>query len=356
VTSTTSTDVFSLVIGQERAVSALRAAAAVPVHAYLLVGAPGTGAPEAVRAFAAALLCPAGGCGGCEHCRAALDGTHPDLAYFRRRGASLRMEELKDAVSRSLRAPRSAARQVLVLEDVHLVGDVAPVLLKAVEEPPATTVFVLVAEDVPPQLVTLASRCVEIDLPSLDEATVARALVAAGVEPARAAAAAAAAGGRLDRARLLAGDEGFAARVARWQQVPERLNNSGAAVVAVVAELLEAVDEPVAVLRTEHERELARLEEMAAESRERGVRGRAEIVARQRREQRRVRTDELRAGLATLAAVYRDRILQTPGAPARISAALAAVGAIDATADALVRNPNEPLLLQALLLRLGGDG
>jgi DNA polymerase III subunit delta' len=356
VNGTSVTDVFSIVIGQERAVAALRAAAAAPVHAYLLVGAPGTGAPEAVRAFAAALLCPAGGCGACEHCRAALEGSHTDLVYFRRRGASLRMEELKEAVNRSLRAPRSATRQVLVIEDVHLIGDVAPVLLKAVEEPPATTVFLLVADDVPPQLVTLASRCVEIDLPSLDEATVARALVAAGAEPGRALAAAAAAGGRLDRARLLVADEGFAQRIARWQQVPGRLNNSGATVVAVVNELLEAVDEPVALLRSEQERELQLLEETAAGSGERGVRGRADIVARQRREQRRVRTDELRAGLATLAAVYRDRVLSSPGAPARIHSAVAAVDAIDATADALVRNPNEHLLLESLLLRLGGDG
>jgi DNA polymerase-3 subunit delta' len=309
-----------------------------------------------VRAFAAALLCPVAGCGGCEHCRAALDGSHPDLVYFRRRGASLRVEELKEAVSRSLRAPRSSRRQVLVLEDVHLVGDVAPVLLKAVEEPPPTTVFVLVAEEVPPQLVTLASRCVAIDLPSLDEGTVMRALLAAGAVPARAVAAAAAAGGRLDRARRLVEDEGFATRVARWQQIPDRLDQSGATVVAVVTELLEAVDEPAGVLRAEHDRELALLQETAAASHERGVRGRAEIVAGQRREQRRVRTDELRAGLATLAVAYRDRVLQLPSAPARISSALAAVRAIDAAADSLVRNPNEQLLLQALLLRLGGDG
>jgi DNA polymerase-3 subunit delta' len=81
-----------------------------------------------------------------------------------------------------------------------------------------------------------------------------------------------------------------------------------------------------------------------------------EIVARQRREQRRARTDELRAGLATLAAVYRDRALQLPVVPARTSATLAAVRAIDAAADSIVRNPNELLLLQSLLLRLGGDG
>jgi DNA polymerase-3 subunit delta' len=53
------TDLYAGVVGQEKAVAALVAAAARPVHAYLFVGPPGTGKAVAARGFAAALLCPA---------------------------------------------------------------------------------------------------------------------------------------------------------------------------------------------------------------------------------------------------------------------------------------------------------
>jgi DNA polymerase-3 subunit delta' len=347
--------VFAGVVGQRRAVAMLRAFAASPVHAYLLVGPPGSGLDEVGLAFAAALVCQQGGCGVCEQCRAALAGSHPDVVVFARAGAKLSVGQAQEAVQRSLRSPRAARRQVLVLTELHLVEDAAPVLLKAVEEPPATTVFVLLAENVPPELDTIASRCARVDLEALDEATVAAVLVAEGSDAERAAAVAAAAGGRLDRARLLAGDEGFAARLALWRAVPDRLDGTGATVSILTAELLASIAEPAEVLREAHARELR---ELTARASERGdtVRGRAEIDARHRREQRRVRVDELRAGLGTLARAYRDRLASAAVPDRRAAEAITAVAAIDIAADELVRNPSEQLLLESLLLRLSGDG
>jgi DNA polymerase-3 subunit delta' len=347
--------VFDGIVGQPEAVAVMRACVASPVHAYLLVGPPGSGLSEAGVALSAALLCPQGGCGTCSHCRAALERLHPDFVIYERKGASLSVPQAQEAVQRSLRSPRAAARQVLMLTELHLVEDAVPVLLKAVEEPPETTVFVLLAEDLPPELATIASRCARVTLRPLDAATVAGVLVGEGVEPERAAAAAAASGGRLDRARLLATDEGVAARHSRWRDVPALLDGSGASVSRLASELVASIGEPVEVLRAEQDRELKRLAEEAARRRE-PVRGKAEIEARHRREQRRIRTDELRAGLATLAAVYRDR-LSAPGVNTRqVASAVAAVETIDIAADSLVRNPNELLLLEALLVRLSGEG
>ena len=62
-------DLFAGVVGQDEAVAALRAAAANPVHAYLFRGPPGRGGLAAAYGFAAALLCPDGGCGQCATCR-----------------------------------------------------------------------------------------------------------------------------------------------------------------------------------------------------------------------------------------------------------------------------------------------
>jgi DNA polymerase-3 subunit delta' len=346
---------FAGVVGQQRAVAVLKAFVASPVHAYLLVGPPGSGLDEVGLAFAAALVCEQGGCGECQQCRAALAGVHPDVVVFERAGAKLSVGQAQEAVQRSLRSPRAARRQVLLLTELHLVEEAAPVLLKAVEEPPETTVFVMLAEDVPPELDTIASRCARVDLQPLDEATVAAVLVAEGTREDQAAVVAAAAGGRLDRARLLAADEGFAARLALWRAVPDRLDGTGATVSVLTDELLSSIDQPVEVLRKLHAGELRELADRASERGE-TVRGRADIEARHRREQRRVRTDELRAGLATLARAYRDRLASPDLGERRVGEAVAAVAAIDIASDEVIRNPNEQLLLEALLVRLSGDG
>ncbi len=75
-----------------------------------------------------------------------------------------------------------------------------------------------------------------------------------------------------------------------------------------------------------------------------------ELEERHRRELRRQRTDELKAGLAVLAGVYRDRL--TGGGPAA-AGGVAAVGLIQQLAVNLQYNPNEVLQLQALLSALG---
>ena len=94
--------------------------------------------------------------------------------------------------------------------------------------------------------------------------------------------------------------------------------------------------------------ELAELEERVKATGERGS-GRRELTDRHKREERRYRTDEIRAGLTELARRYRDQLSTS----ARPSAAMAAIAAIAALAEELVRNPNERLQLAALFVRLG---
>jgi DNA polymerase-3 subunit delta' len=343
------------IVGQEWAKRLLASSVRSPVHAYLFVGPAGSGRRDAARRFAAALVCPDGGCGTCPSCRSALAEAHPDVVVTERRGAAISVDEAREVVLRAQLGPRAAPRQVLVLVDVHLVGAAAPALLKAVEEPPPTTVFVLLAESVPPALGTLASRCMRVDFAPLDEEEVASVLRAEGVPEDRAREAARAAGGRLDRARLLAVDANAAARLERWQRVPEALDGSGATLVTLARELLSGAEEPVALLR---ERQAAELRDRLDEARrlgERALPGRATIEERHRREQRRARTDELRAGLGALAQVYRERLAGT-SSPRRARAALLALEAVEEASRRLSRNVNEQLLLEWLLLRLESGG
>src|SRR5947208_14362158 len=228
-------------VGQEQAAGRLSAAASSPVHAYLFLGPPGSGKRDAARAFAAALLCPNGGDGTCEVCDRVLRGVHPDVVVVDRSGPYITVDQAREIVRLAVRTPNEGDRKVLVLTDFHLVREAAPTLLKIVEEPPESTIFVVLADHVPPELVTIASRCVRIDFQGFSEEHLAAVLVAEGVEEEAAQQAAAAAGGRLDRARLLASDQALAGRRQAWREVPRRLDGTGAAVGAAAAELTDLI-------------------------------------------------------------------------------------------------------------------
>lgn len=341
--------VFDKLVGQSRAVAQLRAAATSPVHAYLLVGPPGGGKRPAARAFTAALLCPNGGCGECDVCRRVLAGVHPDSILVERDGAHISVGQAREIVRLAVRTPNEGRRKVLVLIDFHLVREAAATLLKIVEEPPPSTIFLILAEDVPPELVTIASRCVRIEFGRLPPEHLAAALVRDGAEPSVAAAVADAADGRLDRARLLASDPGFSARRQAWRTLPTRFDGTGATVSLLATEIVELLGTAaVGPLEARHADERAALDARVEQSGERGA-GRRLMVERHRREQRRLRADELRYGLAQLAGAYRDALASGAGDP---RAAVASVDAIQTAAEGIVRNPSELLFLQALLLRL----
>ena len=328
----------------------LRDAVAAPVHAYLLAGPPGSGKSEAARAFAAALLCPNGGDGTCRDCRLALAGEHPDVREVERAAAAISMEQAREITTLASRTPVEGNRKVLILHEFHLVRDeAAAALLKTIEEPPASTVFVILADDVPPELITIASRCSRIDFRPVPHELVVAALVADGVDPEAAALVADAAAGDLDRARLLAADPGLAARREAFHRLPTRLDGRGATVMAATDELLGLIDGAAQPLKERHAEEAAELDRRATQFGER--RGdRKDVEDRHKRELRRHRTDELKSGLVSLAAAYRDRLAD--GTLPDPAGGVAAVKIIHDAIEALERNPNERLLLESLLLRL----
>ena len=358
------TDPWSAVVGQSRAVAALVSAAVSPVHAYLLVGPRGSGKRAAAAAFAGELIVAADGRAVSDpdrarrHRRLAGREEHPDVFVLSPAGNSLRLtEEVAQLIVEASRTPVEGTRKVLVVDRFHTATPAAAAaLLKPVEEPAASMVWVLLAEQVLPEHVTIASRCTRVDFGPVSEDEIAAVLVSEGlVEADRAALVAAAAAGNLHRARILATDERVAVRREAWWSVPDRLDGTGAAVALLVAELRAMIDEAGGALTERHRAEAAALEEREEQFGVRGS-GRAAIEAQHKREHRQFRTDEIRFGLATIGARYRDQITSPPGDdPAAIRREAAAMRAIDrlrTTAESLIRSPNEALSLQALFLDL----
>lgn len=346
---TTAAEPWVDMIGQEAAIATLRSASVDPVHAYLFVGPAGSGKRRAAQSFAAEVL--SGGAAPVDaerHVRLALAGIHPDLVMIEPTGRSLRGEEADRLTVEGWRSPVEAPRKVIVCDrfDTAEPGAAAS-LLKTLEEPPETTIFVLLAEEVPPEHVTIASRCVTVDFHAVSDELIAAWLVDQGVEAAIAADVAVASGGDTGRAQLLAADPQLRARLAAWREVPDRLDGTGAAVAVVVEELRELIDAAQEPLDVRHAEELQALQDREEQLGTRGS-GRRDVEARHRREQRLLRDAELRAGFAALSRHYRDRLAQG-GGPADAEA----VALLRDATEALLRNPNEALLLQGLFVKLG---
>ncbi len=338
------------VIGQPDAVRRLQAAVQAPVHAYLFVGPPGAGKMQAAKVFAGELLAAADPESAERHRRLATGEGHADVHVLNPAGNNLRREEeAEPLIVQASRSPVEGRRKVLIVNRFHSATPAAAAsLLKTIEEPPATSIFVLLAEDVPPEHVTIESRCTRVDFPPVSVEAIAETLVAEGVLGAdQAAVVAQAAAGSVERARTLASDDRLVARRDAWWSIPDRLDGTGAAVAVMVEEVRGLIDDASKAKVKQHEAELDALDAREEQLGTRGS-GRKDLEARHRRELRQFRTEELRFGLSTLATRYREAIVADPER-ARL---LDAVDALRQTQDALVRNPNEALALQALLLRL----
>lgn len=155
------------------ALAELVAAAGTPVHAYLFLGPAGTNKDKAAVAFAAMILCEQGGCGTCVICQRVLTAGHPDLVIAEPVGVAYKVEELGTIGQVAFRRPLEAPKTVIIVREAQAVGLHFAALLKTFEEPPDSTVFILVADDLPRWLQTITSRCVVVRFRALSPEVVA---------------------------------------------------------------------------------------------------------------------------------------------------------------------------------------
>jgi DNA polymerase-3 subunit delta' len=250
---------------------------------------------------------------------------------------------------------------VLLFEADRLNPESGNTLLKSIEEPPARTIFVLVAESAGEVLPTIRSRCQRVDFGSIATPVLLAELERRGIPEGTAASVAALAGGRLDRAIALAGP--LAPLRAAFADAPSRIDGSGANALALALGLGEAVKDSLTELERTQAAELATLEE-EIERQQYAPRTaqamRRRVTDRQKRESRRAGTDALLEGITAIESVYRDALAPGAGAvnvdhPVLAVESRAAGRALDACRAARAAfefNPSSDLLLLRLLLHL----
>ena len=343
------TGVFSRLVGQDALVAELIATARAArgdsahikgsaagvatgtmTHAWLITGPPGSGRSVAALCFAAALQCTsdgAPGCGECRACTTAMAGTHADVRRIIPEGLSIGVDAMRTIVQIASRRPGTGRWQIVVIEDAdRLTEGAANALLKVVEEPPPSTVFLLCAPSVDPEdiAITLRSRCRHVALVTPPVDAIAGVLIESdGVPEQDAVWAASVSGGHVGRARRLATDEQARQRrlralsLARDAATPSRAYAAAEELVATA----EAEAKALTVDRNESEAEELRTA-LGAGGTGKGTAGAMrgatgaikDLERRQKSRQTRASRDALDRALIDLATYFRDALLISSGA------------------------------------------
>ena len=267
---------FDLIIGQEKALTILNAflgKATIP-HALVFSGLAGTGKMAAATAFAMACNCltvqpgveshnahapphtaalPA--CGRCRACKKIKSATHPDILYVKPTGDTIKVKQIRDLLDTLALKPFEAQTRVVILQDAQALNPSAGnALLKALEEPPAGSLFILTTGELSDLMPTIVSRCQHVRFRPLAPAVIAEALTATGkISSADAAVAARFSGGSLTRAGQLA--------TANWMQYRQWLLQQAAALTsatpggllalaAMIAGRKDRMADTIAILKT----------------------------------------------------------------------------------------------------------
>lgn len=349
---------FAGIIGHRAVCDLLTADLAAPAHAYLFVGPGSVGKAAIARRFAAHIVCgdDAGGV------RRAVAGLHPDVVFVEPDGrTALTVERARETVARAALSPVEGRRKVFVFEEAGTMNDeAANALLKTIEEPTVSTIFILVAESEDQLPLTIASRSRTVLFGRVPEDEIVAALVSPTVTEDQARKAATAAGGRPGLALLLATRPEVASFRRAWLSVPGRLTSHPGDAIRLAEEMVAAAEPLLLGLAERQEQEA----EVASDE------GRDVRVVKDRhdRERRRAEAALHLGGLEILASWYRDAAVASYGGPVRNrdvpGTELAGIGAreavghaqrVMAAADALSVNQRAELAFGALFADLGAS-
>jgi DNA polymerase-3 subunit delta' len=322
--------VFDDLVGQEHIIEILQAAAAASregaqtqemTHAWLFTGPPGSGRSSAAVALAQSLICTSNGCGNCSDCNSAKTSGHPDVEIIRTQGLSIKVEEIRELLTRVAWAPSMGGWRVVVMEDAdRLTESAANALLKAIEEPGTRTVWLLCAPTFHDVLPTIRSRCRHLQLrtPSLEAVTkvlINRDNIASGMADF----AARVSQGHIGRAKYLATNESVRGNRKLIMQLPLQLGSLAGAIQAAQT-LVDLAT--VEANESSDERDAKEIEKLQ-EAYGKGATGRSmatgaakavkELEKEQKSRSTRMVRDSIDGALLDMATFYRDVVMVQSG-------------------------------------------
>jgi len=147
-------------------------------HAYLFSGIVGIGKKTLAREFVKAVNCEKPGvsgdaCDECVSCRKITKNIHPDIFFIEPEGRYIRIHTIREVQERMTCKPLEARIRAFLIDDADKMREeVANALLKMLEEPSPSNIFILVTARPSSLLQTITSRCQQVRFNPLPQAVV----------------------------------------------------------------------------------------------------------------------------------------------------------------------------------------
>ena len=317
--------VFNSLIDQPQVVQTLKDAVGsaninedasqVMTNTWLFTGPAGSGRSNAAIAFAAALVCEKGGCSTCNSCISTILGTHADVELIKTQGLSIKIDEVRELITRASWKPSIANYRIVVIEDAdRLTDSAANALLKVIEEPGLRTIWLLCAPTLTDVLPTIRSRCRHLALRTPSTKAITKLLIERDqIETKTAEFVARASGGHIGRARRLALDATARQNRENILRLPLMIKDIASAYKAAQFLVDSAKSEAVVDAEEKDQNEISKLKEAWGSTGSKMVTGGSKAIKELEKEQKsrstRMVRDYLDRALLDLATLYRDIML-----------------------------------------------
>lgn len=333
-------------------------------HAYLFLGAPGSGKLDAAWALAQALICEDSGCGSCDACVRVARHTHPDVHYYTPESATgYLIAQVRDLLDDVLLAPIRATCKVYIIDRAEqLRASTANALLKTLEEPPENVTFILLGTSAETILPTIVSRCQCVPFRMISPVDAARSVAQATGLPQERCRMAVAIAGSPTRARaFLKSAERQQARREMIRAIDALAHADEADILASAKTLIMAVKAPLAEVQSTQKAVLERDSDYLSRGAMKQLedRNKRELNARER--------SGIMEILACARSLLRDALIELEGAPGGIvntdvqatvericstadpAGVVRALDAVSAAEHAVARNVTPQLALEVML-------
>lgn len=144
-------------------------------HAYILNGESNSGKMMLAEAFAMALQCEEGKdepCMNCRSCHQAAEHNQPDIIYVTHEKPNvISVDDIRHQLNNDIVIkPYSSKYKIYIVDEAEKMNTQAQnALLKTIEEPPAYGVILLLTTNADAFLPTILSRCITLNLKSVNE-------------------------------------------------------------------------------------------------------------------------------------------------------------------------------------------